>query len=381
MPPTAPGNGTEDTAPQAAQAVQMRTHTYSHHLLNLRRAQGIDDDRGRFPICREFNLAVRLDLPEFLDDLAIQCGWRAERLSEQQLVLEPPGALIECAGTRKRDYCSCWFQIWTASVEHFQFLKVEIMVRAGAALITQPMFTLEWQFLRDKSELAVATMEERADDVLLDQAYPQLEGGVTSFIGRYLSANAAVLVLHGPSGTGKTRLIRAILGALSSRRGTQARVMYTGDTRALESDEIFTRFLTGTADAFVVEDADHLLRPRVDGNEHLHRFLTIADGVAQANGRKIIFSSNLPNIGDLDDALIRPGRCFARVQMRELAIDEAARLLLQLASGDSHAAELLVRSLNTLGRRTISLAEVYKMFQDADQLLRALGIPAQRRPE
>jgi ATP-dependent 26S proteasome regulatory subunit len=27
--------------------------------------------------------------------------------------------------------------------------------------------------------------------------------------------------------------------------------------------------------------------------------------------RKIIFSTNLPNVGDLDDALVRPGRCFA----------------------------------------------------------------------
>ena len=304
---TSPTIDTRYAAPAAAQAIQMRTHSYSHHLLNLRRAQAIDEGRGRFPVCRELNLAVRLDLPEFLDDLAIQSGWRAERLSESQLILEPPGALIECAGTRKRDYCSCWFQIWTTSVEHFNFLKVELMVRAGAALITEPTFTLEWHFQKDNNELAVATMEERADDVLYDQAYPQLDGGVSGFIERFLSAKAAVLVLHGPPGTGKTRLIRAILGAMSRRIGTQARVMHTADTRALESDEIFTRFLVGSADAFVVEDADHLLRPRADGNERLHRFLTIADGVARANGRKIIFSSNLPNLGGVDDALIRPG--------------------------------------------------------------------------
>ena len=50
-----------------------------------------------------FSIAVRLDLPEFLDELALGTGWRAERLSDHQLVLEPPGSLIECAGTRKRD--------------------------------------------------------------------------------------------------------------------------------------------------------------------------------------------------------------------------------------------------------------------------------------
>jgi ATPase family associated with various cellular activities (AAA) len=119
-----------------------------------------------------------------------------------------------------------------------------------------------------------------------------------------------------PPGTGKTRLIRAILGEMSRRKGEQAECLYTGDMKALESDGIFVKFITGTHDAFVVEDADHLLKPRADGNQHLHRFLTIADGVVRSQGRKIIFSTNLPNIGDLDEALIRPGRCFARARAK-----------------------------------------------------------------
>jgi len=83
------------------------------------------------------------------------------------------------------------------------------------------------------------------------------------------------------------------------------------------------------------EDADHVLKPRADGNEHLHRFLTIADGVVRAQGRKIIFSTNLPNVGDLDDALIRPGRCYARLNIRTLTPEvfhNAFRILLYFAS-------------------------------------------------
>jgi hypothetical protein len=39
--------------------------------------------------------------------------------------------------------------------------------------------------------------------------------------------------------------------------------------------------ITRLQDAFVIEDADHLLKPRSDGNEHLHRFLTTGvSGVA-----------------------------------------------------------------------------------------------------
>jgi hypothetical protein len=89
--------------------------------------------------------------------------------------------------------------------------------------------------------------------------------------------------------------------------------MYTCDKKALESDAIFVNFITGSHDAFVVEDADHILTPRANGNQDLHRFLAIADGVIRAQGRKITFTTNLPNVGDLDDALVRPGRCFAAI--------------------------------------------------------------------
>jgi len=39
----------------------------------------------------------------------------------------------------------------------------------------------------------------------------------------------------------------------------------TCDKRALESDEIFVNFITGSHDAFVIEDADHILTPRANG--------------------------------------------------------------------------------------------------------------------
>ena len=105
---------------------------------------------------------------------------------------------------------------------------------------------------------------------------------------------------------------------MSARKADSAKVLYTADKRALESDEIFVEFITGSHDAFVIEDADHLLMARANGNVDLHRFLAVADGGVRAQGRKIIFTTNLPNIGDIDEALVRPGRCFATVRTRAL---------------------------------------------------------------
>jgi len=130
--------------------------------------------------------------------------------------------------------------------------------------------------------------------------------------------------------------------------------------KALATDQIFVKFITGWDDAFVVEDADHLLKPRADGNEHLHRFLTIADGVVRSQGRKIIFSTNLPNVGDLDEALIRPGRCFARLNVRSLTAAEAQRLAVRVAAGDPEKLQRAANAFAEPSQRSYSLASVYQ---------------------
>jgi ATP-dependent 26S proteasome regulatory subunit len=169
-----------------------------------------------------------------------------------------------------------------------------------------------------------------------------------------------VLILLGQPGSGKTRLVRAILGEMSRRKGDSAEVMYTGDRRALESDEIFVEFITGSHDAFVIEDADHLLAARASGNQDLHRFLAIADGVVRAQGRKILFTTNLPNVGDIDEALLRPGRCFATVRTRSLTREEGARLAGRLCKGDTAREQAALASVFLDGVRTASVAAIYR---------------------
>jgi len=123
------------------------------------------------------------------------------------------------------------------------------------------------------------------------------------------------------------------------------------------------KFITGEDDAFVMEDADHVMKPRADGNDHLHRFLTIADGVVRSQGRKIVFSTNLPNVGDLDEALVRPGRCFARLFVRKLTAAEAQALAAEIAAGDAEKAGRASRAFNAEAGRGRSLAEIYQALQ------------------
>jgi hypothetical protein len=329
-------------------------------ILKARFAEAIQSGASRYPIFRRLRFAARTDLDHLFDRMALDLGWRAQRLDANSILLDGDEVFIVGRGGRKAAYCSGYFSIWSAGPEAAEQARAAILGLVADSRIVEPMFSIDWHFLTARGELESASIEEMADDVLLDEAYPDIDGGLKRFIERYLDAEETVLVLQGPPGTGKTRLIRAILGEISRRRGGEAQALYTGDKKSLENDQIFVRFITGWEDAFVVEDADHLLKPRADGNENLHRFLAIADGVVRAQGRKIIFSTNLPNVGDLDDALTRPGRCFARLFVRLLKRSEAQALLGTLCGGDGRAIVVASRLLAANDATTHSLADIYR---------------------
>jgi hypothetical protein len=330
-----------------------------HEMVLARRfAEAIESATARYPIFRELRFAARLNLDELLDCIALSALGNAHRIEGRTLLLDFADAFAVISGGRKADYSSCHVSIWASDAVAAARVREHIEAQVSTVRITEPMFSIDWHFLTGRGVLESASIEELAVDAIHDEAYPELPRGVAAFVNDYLAARETVLVLQGPPGTGKTRLIRAILGEMSRRAGGEASALYTGDKKALESDEIFVKFITGRDSAFVIEDADHVLKPRADGNEELHRFLAIADGVVQAQGRKIIFSTNLPNVGDLDDALVRPGRCFARVHVRLMTASEALVLAKRL-TGSAEAAARVLQAL-AKAEKGVSVAELYQ---------------------
>ncbi|MGJ3449112.1 hypothetical protein, partial [Enterobacter sp. PTB] len=65
---------------------------------------------------------------------------------------------------------------------------------------------------------------------------------------------------------------------------------------------------------------------RNDGNKLISKFLNTADGILPNNKKKLIFTTNLPNIRDVDKALVRPGRCFDVLEIGYLNKEQAAKI-------------------------------------------------------
>ena len=234
-------------------------------LLALRALGGFDSGPMHYPIYRLVRAAARRPLDELFDDLAQHAGLAAQRLGEGSLLLDGPGVLVSARGRRKTDYSSMTFAIWADSLVSLESIRDRLLGVVGNQRVREETFTIDWHFAAGELGLTSAEFEEVADPAPPDEAYPTLGERIDRLIERYLAAPETVLILQGPPGTGKTRFVRAVLAAISRRKGDSAKVLYTADTRALESDEIFVEFVTGSHDAFVIEDADHILDSRVQG--------------------------------------------------------------------------------------------------------------------
>ena len=181
---------------------------------------------------------------------------------------------------------------------------------------------IEWVYNGDGSSVNVPLNRDRLP---CDEMYPFLKGETLgSYYDRYMASSANILLLIGPPGTGKTTFIRGLLAHTNS----SAIVSY--DSQILEKDGFFARFIESDDNVMVLEDSDAFLKSRNDGNTMMHRFLNVGDGLVTTKGKKMIFSTNLPSIRDVDSALVRPGRCFDILTFAPLSLYDAKNLAVKL---------------------------------------------------
>jgi hypothetical protein len=174
---------------------------------------------------------------------------------------------------------------------------------------------IEWVYSSDGGSCNVPLNRDRLP---VAEMYPFLKGEtLESYYDRYMASSANILLLIGPPGTGKTTFIRGLLAHTSSS------AIVTYDAQILEKDGFFARFIEDESNIMVLEDSDAFLKSRNDGNTMMHRFLNVGDGLVTTKGKKMVFSTNLPSIRDIDSALVRPGRCFDIITFDTLTVQQA----------------------------------------------------------
>ena len=191
--------------------------------------------------------------------------------------------------------------------------------------------SIKWVY-NDRGEAVKCGLN--TDRLPVIEMYPFLNAdSLEGYYDSFMESSANILVLIGPPGTGKTSFIRGLMNHTSS----DAVVSY--DSGVLQTDQLFASFISNTDEYswfdedptrgenfLVLEDADLLLSSRSDGNTIMHRFLNISDGLVSSPEKKLIFSTNLPSINDVDPALVRRGRCFDVIHFRPLNQQELYEL-------------------------------------------------------
>jgi ATP-dependent 26S proteasome regulatory subunit len=82
----------------------------------------------------------------------------------------------------------------------------------------------------------------------------------------------------------------------------------------------------------------------------MRQFLSLGDGIIRNVSKKLIFSTNLPNLSQIDEALMRPGRCYGSVTTRRLQGEEIGKL----------AAKLGIDEIQL--DKSMSVAEIYNLI-------------------
>ena len=147
---------------------------------------------------------------------------------------------------------------------------------------------------------------------------------------QFFNGDENILLLVGKSGTGKSKLTSIAIEYLASNRvnSSNRTVATISDANILLNDFFWYQIRDNRIDLVILDDFDFMLGSRdsedTKHNKFLSKFLTFTDGVRK-NKIKFIVTTN-QEYRDMDKAILRKGRLFDVIEMRELSLEEGLEI-------------------------------------------------------
>lgn len=154
----------------------------------------------------------------------------------------------------------------------------------------------------------------------ISRFYPYFDKTPAQMMEEFQASTSNVMLIYGVPGTGKSNWMMEMINA----RGWDNKI-YLADRMDVLGHKDFPDFVRELPAGSIVltEDSDILVQKRTEGNESMSALLNATAGIV-ARDVKIIISTNLTSKDKIDDALMRPGRCFRVLKFKTLTTDQAA---------------------------------------------------------